>query len=259
MSSATYLTSGIVLKRRDYREYDRLVTIFTEEYGKIDAVARGVRKIISKLAGHLEPMSYSSFMFARGRMFDVLATSIKLSSFRIPQTDVLAFALSSYFFEAVDRLTRSNQTDRALFRLLVEFLKLLESTVEEGSHATDFQRILVTEYFLFQLLRQLGYAPVLDYCSVGNEALTAEPSFLSPKLGGLACAEHRGTETFVATLSKQSVEIFRLMADQELAAVRFINRQDVSLRQIGNAMNILLIYQLGEPLQSQAFLTSVLQ
>lgn len=257
--SSTYLTSGIVLKRRDWREYDRLVTIFTEEYGKIDAVARGVRKIVSKLAGHLEPMSYSSFMLARGRTFDVLATSIKLSSFRIPQTDVLAFALTSYFFEAVDRLTRPNQPDHALFQLLVEFLTLLESSVEEGSHATDFQRVLVTEYFLFQLLRRLGYAPVLDRCSVGNEALTAEPIYLAPKHGGLACAEHRGSETFITPVSRQSVEVLRLMADKELAAVRLMNREDVSLRQIGNAMNILLIYHLGEPLQSQAFLTSVLQ
>jgi DNA repair protein RecO (recombination protein O) len=259
MSSATYLTNGIVLKRRDYREYDRLITIFTEEYGKIEAVARGVRKIVSKLAGHLEPLSYASFMLARGRTFDVLATSIKLSSFRIPQTNVLAFALSSYFFEAVDRLTRQNQPDRTLFRLLVKFLHVLEATVEEGSHATDFQRMLVTEYFLYQLLRQLGYAPVLDRCAVGNESLSAEPVYLSPKHGGLVCAEHRKSESFVAPLSRQSVEVLRLMADQELAAVRLMNRDDVSLRQIGNAMNILLIYHLGEPLQSQAFLTSVLQ
>lgn len=257
--SSTYLTSGIVLKRRDWREYDRLVTIFTEEYGKIDAVARGVRKIVSKLAGHLEPMSYSSFMLARGRMFDVLATSIKLSSFRIPQTDVLAFALSSYFFEAVDRLTRANQADRELFRLLVEFLHILEATVEEGNRATDFQRVLVMEYFMFQLLKQLGYAPMLDRCSVGSEELTKEPFSLSPKHGGLTCSDHRGSETFVTPVSRQSVEVLRLMADKELAAVRLMNREDVSLRQIGNAMNILLIYHLGEPLQSQAFLTSVLQ
>src|SRR5690606_7475011 len=101
--AGTYLTSGIVLRRRDYKEFDRLYTLYTEDYGKIEAIARGSRKITSKLAGHLEPMSYSSFMLATGRAFDVLATSVRISSFKFPHNDLLAFALANYFFEAVDK------------------------------------------------------------------------------------------------------------------------------------------------------------
>ncbi len=257
--SSTYLTNGIVLRRRDHREHDRVLTLYTEKYGKIDAVARGVKKITSKLAGHLEPMSYSSFMLARGRTFDVLATSIKLSSFRIPQTDLFAFALASYFFEVVDRLTRPNLPDRALFRLLVEFLETFEKAVEPGSTATAFQRALIMEYALFHVLRVLGFAPVLEHCVVGNEPLPNEMISLSLRHGGLVCAAHKGNEQPLPTLSPQSVEILRLMADHEREAIRLMNRQDAALRQIANALRLLVEYQVGEPLQSQAFLATVLQ
>lgn len=260
MSSATYLTNGIVLRRRDYREFDRIITVFTEEYGKIDAVARGVRKIVSKLAGHLEPLSYASFMLARGRVFDVLATSVRLSSFRIPQTDLLAFALASYFFEAVDRMTRPNQQDKALFHLLVDYLATFEHTADDSHRGTAFQRVLTTEYSLFQLLRALGFAPSLERCISGQEHLaSAEVAGITLAGGGVVCAAHRKAGDELLQPSQQAVEALRLMADGELAALRLIEQNAGTLREIAQLENGMIVYHIGEPLASEPFLRSLLQ
>lgn len=256
MASSTYLTSGIVLKRRDYREYDRLVTIYTDKYGKIETVARGVRKIVSKLAGHLEPLSYSSFMLAKGRAFDVLASSVRQSSFRIPQTDLLAFALACYFFEAVDRLTRPNLPDRVLFQLLVEYLEVFEATVEEGNRATAFQRVLITEFYLFQLLKQLGYTPALEKCVVGGERLRASSIALSLSHGGLVCDKHKRQQEDTIDLSLQAVEILRLMSDGDREPIRLMKQEDGALRQIALVMNSFLKYHIGEPLRSESYLAT---
>ncbi|MFH1171548.1 MAG: DNA repair protein RecO, partial [bacterium] len=220
--SSTYLAQGIVLARHDYREVDRIVTIFTDEYGKIDAVARGVRKPLSKLAGHLEPFSYSSFMLATGRTFDVLATSVKLSSFRIPQSDVLSFALATYFFEATDRLTRQRQPDRALFGLLVRFLELFEASLDPHGGSPAFQRVLLTEFFLFRLIHHLGFAPLLDRCALGKELLGTDDLAMSTAHGGFVCREHRTGNSTAQAISPQTVEILRLMADGHLEALRFV-------------------------------------
>ena len=256
--SSTYLAQGIVLKRRDYREYDRIVTIFTDEYGKIDAVARGVRKPLSKLAGHLEPLSYSSFMLATGRVFDVLATSVKLSSYRIPQNDVLSFALATYFFEAVDRLTRARQPDAPLFRLQVRFLELFEEHLDPYGGPAQFQRILLTAFFLLQLLQRLGFAPSLDRCVIGHETIGTENLGLSSTNGGLVCAAHRRVGETAHPLSPQAVEMLRLMADDHLDALRFTTGTRVLVAETVRAINTLITYHLGEPLASRAFVRELL-
>ena len=53
--SQTYTTEGIILKRKDYQENDRLFTIYSKDYGKIDLIAKGTKKISSKLNSYLEP------------------------------------------------------------------------------------------------------------------------------------------------------------------------------------------------------------
>ena len=79
----TYLIQGLILKHKDYREADRLITIYSREYGKITALARGTRKISSKLAGSLEPFTLADFMIARGRNFDTIASLEVIKNFRL--------------------------------------------------------------------------------------------------------------------------------------------------------------------------------
>ena len=66
-SSRTFRAQGLVLRHFEYGEADRILTIFTLEHGKIKAIAKGVRKIGSRKAGHLEPLTRSNLFFASGR------------------------------------------------------------------------------------------------------------------------------------------------------------------------------------------------
>lgn len=256
--STTYLAQGIVLRRRDYREYDRLVSIYTDHYGKIEAVARGVRKPASKLAGHLEPFSYSSFMLATGRVFDVLATSVKLSSFRIPQTDLLSFGLASYFFEAVERLTRQRLPDPALFHLQVNYLTLFEESLDVHAGSAVFQRILLTTHFLMQLLHRLGFAPSLDHCVFGHERLAAGSHVFCARHGGVSCRRHIPPAELGRPVSEQTIAILRLMGDGHLEPLRMIAQTQESLREVTKTINELIMVHLGEPLASRAFVRQVL-
>ena len=69
----TYTTTALVLKRRDHNEHDRLFCLYTKDYGKIDVLAKGTKKISSKLNSYLEPFYLIKVMIAKGKGFDKLA------------------------------------------------------------------------------------------------------------------------------------------------------------------------------------------
>ena len=66
--SQTYTTTAIILKRRDYQENDRLFCLYARDYGKIDVLAKGTKKISSKLNPYLEPFYLVKVMIAKGRV-----------------------------------------------------------------------------------------------------------------------------------------------------------------------------------------------
>ena len=68
----TYKSRGIVLRRTNLGEADRILTILTEKFGLIRVVAKGVRKTLSHLAGHLEPFCVAEFLIAEGRNLDII-------------------------------------------------------------------------------------------------------------------------------------------------------------------------------------------
>ena len=62
-----YRLQGIILRRRDLGEADRLLTVFTRDRGKLNLLAKGVRRAASRKAGHIEPFTYRSCSLQRAR------------------------------------------------------------------------------------------------------------------------------------------------------------------------------------------------
>ena len=71
--SRLYKTEGVVLKRHYTGEADALLTFCTPDRGKLRAIARGVRRPKSRLAGHLEPLTHCTMMLAEGRNLDIVS------------------------------------------------------------------------------------------------------------------------------------------------------------------------------------------
>ena len=69
----TYQADAIVLRRLDYGEADRIVTLLTREHGKLAAIAKGARRGKSRVSGSLDLFERSTMMLAKGRNLDVVA------------------------------------------------------------------------------------------------------------------------------------------------------------------------------------------
>src|SRR5437588_93894 len=100
-----YRTEAIVLRGYDYGEADRILTLYTPNSGKLRAIAKGVRRTKSRMAGHLDLFTRSNMLVARGRQLDIVTQAETIESFRSMRDDLSRVSLAHYVAELVDSFT----------------------------------------------------------------------------------------------------------------------------------------------------------
>ena len=174
-----YKTEGIVLKSMEYQEADKIVTIYTKDYGKITAIAKGVRKTKSKFGSSLEILTYSIFLFYKGRNLDIVSQTEILESFFSTSKDVIKFAFAANCVEVVNKLTEEREINIGLFNLLKEALHYLRESNDPK---------LLSLSFKWQTMSILGYRPSLNHCCKCNKNVEDQKEmYFHIKEGGLVC------------------------------------------------------------------------
>jgi DNA repair protein RecO (recombination protein O) len=241
----TYQTEAIIIKRIKLGEADRILTIYTQELGKLKAVAKGTRRPKSKLGGHVELLTHSRLMLARGRNLDIITQAQTIDNFLPIKDDLERISRGLYIAELVDSFTGEHIEDPQLFNLLLETLKQL-------SQSADYEPIL--RYFELNLLDHLGYRPQLQHCTDCNSPLKPDTNFFSCKLGGVLCRDCCFNEPTARPLSLNALKVLRLWQNCDLAAARRvrINRElAVELEQV---MREYIKYLLEKQLKSTVWL-----
>jgi DNA repair protein RecO (recombination protein O) len=196
---ATYSTAAIIIGRHNFGEADRIMILLTPDRGVIRGVAKGVRRIKSRLAGHLELFSESQLMLAEGRNMDVV-TSARLIRHVEAGDDYNRMRLAYLFAEMVNRLGGENEHHDGLYELLQEAYQAL---IEDGPSP------LLELWFKLRLLDRLGYRPELKACIVcGTKDANREYSF-NVELGGIVdvgCSQP-GNEP----MTHDQIKLWRLM------------------------------------------------
>ena len=126
-----YNLSVIILKRQDFKEDDLLVTVYSLEKGKLTLLARGAKKIKSKLAGHLEPVSLSYLNIVDGRSIDQLIGAAMLQSYGKIKTDIDKLSAAGWFLNLLDQQTMENHPDARVFLLTRKYLDFLEQKSQD--------------------------------------------------------------------------------------------------------------------------------
>lgn len=148
------ITSGIVLSRTNYEEADRIITILTTDQGKIRVLARGVRKVKSKLAAGIELFSVSDISFIRGRGEVSTLTSSRLKThFGNIVADIHRTTAAYDFLKIINKITEDNVGH--------EFFDLLRSTLE-SLNDLNIDLDLIKLWFDMQLLKITGHTPNLE-------------------------------------------------------------------------------------------------
>jgi DNA repair protein RecO (recombination protein O) len=174
----SYQTQGIILRQTKLGEFDKIVTIYTPEFGQLRAVAKGACRPKSKLGGNVEPLTYSLMLLAKGRNLDIVTQSQTINGFLALKSDLWHMACGLYILELIDSFTVEGGENRPLFDLLLDTLNQLS---EPDSNETALR------YFELHLLHYLGYRPQLRRCVSCDLPLKPVVNFFSPSKGGLLC------------------------------------------------------------------------
>lgn len=139
-----YATEGIVLKKLDVGEHDTLYSVYTKDYGKLRALARGIRKEEAKLRGHLELLSLSSVRFVMGRNGEKLIGATLLCFYERMRLQDHTLRLGAYMARRVDEECFPGERDPALWDLMREHFAALDRQDFSREQETDFLRAFDT-------------------------------------------------------------------------------------------------------------------
>ena len=141
-------TEGIILAHRNFGEADRILTIYTKDYGKISAIAKGVRRPRSKKGGHVELGNWCKAFLVKGKNLDLLTEVETKKAFGIDNFTSEKANKIYHLLELVDSLTQHEQKNQKVFFLLLEFL-------DEILKENNFD--LISSVFKVKLLSELGF------------------------------------------------------------------------------------------------------
>lgn len=119
---------GFVIKRKNFGEADRIITIFSKDYGKINVVAKGVRKLTSRRSGLLEPFNLINFQAVQSYNMPIL-TEVELVEAFSDKKENVSFQKIFIICELLDALCSEDLTLRSLYDLLIDFAYKKESEV----------------------------------------------------------------------------------------------------------------------------------
>jgi len=148
--SRLFTVDAIVIKRKNLGEADRMVTLFTRQNGKMRVLARGVRKISSKRAPHIEVFNHVIATVHKGHVQDTLTEVSPVASFEQIRADLQRVGAAYYLCELIDGLMPMEQAHDDVFALLLEAFTTLSTVKRERTE-------VLRARFAAALLKMLGY------------------------------------------------------------------------------------------------------
>lgn len=244
----SFRVEAIVLRHSDWGEADRLLGLYTREMGKVRAIAKGVRKLRSRKAGHLEPFTRASLLLARGRDMLIVTQAETVDAYTPLRENLPLVGYASYIVELLDRFTYEEGENRALYKLLVDTLDRL---------ATRPDPTLAVRYYEIRLLDLLGFRPQLFNCARCEREIIAEDQYFSAEIGGVLCPSC-GKETPGARhISLAALKYLRHLQRSSFAKAARANIPNQTNREMEILIQHYLTYLLERNLNTPAFLRRV--
>jgi len=240
-----YQTEAIIIKKIKLGEADRILTLYTPHLGKIQAVAKGVRRPRSKLAGHLELLTYSLVSLARGRNIDTITGSQTINSFLPIKSDLQLTSYALYVTELVNQFTADHIENYPLFQLLLETMERLYQTNNKEQ---------VLRYFELHLLNAVGYRPQLQQCVSCHLPLEPIINSFSPSAGGMLCPNCRQSQPLTYPLSVNALKVLRFLQGSDFNAVNKLKLNTELSHQLEAVLRDYIKYLLEREVKSIAWL-----
>ncbi|HUR77292.1 MAG TPA: DNA repair protein RecO [Acidimicrobiales bacterium] len=197
-----YRDRAVVLRTIPLGEADRIVTLMTENHGRVRAVAKGIRRTTSKFGSRLEPTTHVSLQLYLGRELDTITQAETIAHMTNVRDDLHRFGRANVMLETVDQVALEREPNHALYRMLAGALGELDRD----------DAPLVLAGFLLKLLALEGFQPQIDVCVACGSASNLVAFDVDD--GGLRCIDDRRG----VAVDPEAIFLMRSILGGELAA-----------------------------------------
>lgn len=247
----SFSAEGIVLKRKNFGEADKLVTIFTRNNGKVKTVAKGVRKISSRRGGNLEILNHVKIFLHETKSLPILTEVETKRNFSNIKEDLSKLSLVYLLFELIDQFLAEYQENPVVFDLLVGTLVGIDE-----SKNLEKAKVFATNFQL-KFLSQIGYLPQLQNCVVCNQEIRPETNFLAPYLGGLVDKNCSREVLLSRSLSLEAIKALRFLVKTPLKDIYKLSLEQKLLKELRDGLNFYTVFFLEKDLNSPRFALAV--
>lgn len=241
-------TRGIVMKHTNLGEADKIITLFTEQLGKIHVVAHGSRKSKSKLLSSTQIFSYSEYVLYRGRNLFTVSQAETKESFQVLLDDLYTLTYSSYIMELVDSQAVEEEANIDLFMLVLKALYLLtDKSVDK--------ELLIRAFELLSMIIS-GFMPELNECSLCKKSVHRNMRF-SARFGGIICEECRDKDEDSMNIDASTINVMRFIIKTDIEKVRKIKISKENKNEMKKIMKNYIKYYLEKDFKSLEFLDDI--
>ncbi|MBQ7256890.1 MAG: DNA repair protein RecO [Abditibacteriota bacterium] len=167
----------ITLKKRDFKEKDRILTVLSRELGKYDFIAKGIQKPVTKLSGISEPMSYGTLIVSQLKNLGTISSCNIIETFTEIHNNLNTLSHALYLLELADKCTAYENPQDEIFDILLASLYMFEA-------GTDPE--IATRYFEHKIINALGYNINTDKCIRCGDVLK-DKIYYNVDFGGFLC------------------------------------------------------------------------
>lgn len=239
-------TQGVVLKTFDFRETSRIATFFTKDHGKVKGVLKGVRKDPRKFGSSIDRFSVNDIVYyhySRSDLHLVSQCDLLQYYFAIRQ-DYKRNIAANYMIELVDLVMPSEEPNKRVYNLMLDFLEHLES-------AKDIDKLI--HIFQIKILLISGFRPQIDACVHCQKTIHGRARF-SLQEGGLVCPDCPTDESDFAMISKGTIaSILHIEKNGGLKHLR-LGLTNTVKKELKYVLNNFLVYHLGRNIKTAKYL-----
>jgi DNA repair protein RecO (recombination protein O) len=243
----TFRTEAIVMRRTDFGEADRLLTLFSREKGKIKAVAKGARKPQSRKTGHVELFTRATLFVAVGRDLGIITQAETVEAHAALRQDLVRATYAAYFVELLDRFVGEEDPHAGIYQLLSDALVWLTEM-----EMTELP--LAARYYELRLLSLTGFQPRRFHCVACNSPIQEQDQFFSAELGGLLCPDCYEADRNGKPITAVAVKVLRYLQSRSWDTVKVLRLKRPLHTELENLMHHTLTYILERNLKSVDFL-----
>jgi len=207
------------------------LTIYTEDFGRLEISGKAIKKIKSKLRSRVELFYLSEIEFIQGKTYKTLTDAILIEKFEILRKDLKRLTIAYKISEILDNLILGQEPDENLWHLLNETFGILNNWKIENSLKIDpptggWKLKIIYYYFLWNFLSILGYEPELYNCLSCQKKLIPEKLYFNLKGGGIICQNcieklklPNGAKLGIIEINPETVKILRVILEKKWLTV----------------------------------------